>query len=410
MDVPGRADSLSPELRERWRAHVDAVYARFLRAYPSRFFRRSASELKNPTPLAVKWFADPLLPKRIFGEDTARQLCDWDIEGRYGLHDEYCEFHVTYAVDDAGRVRPKRVEISTELREYWLLVAEHDPNAVRAMATDVLGFEPRWRDLYGVNNPFSLSPRARSLRFARQVAGHGGDTQSGLPAQPVGALNREHLLFMAVSVNGLDDLFFIHMFGSPLYSVRTADGVRPATRDEIFLQRSRPDLACRHSDPEAALTCQDAVQQGRPLAFADPVGLYLHSFSREKFYYRDDLLPERWVRWRRGQPGMFQRLEIGPGDDEPAFLDEVVLSEGAHDEPVTGGYQIARNVEVGPLVVAGDAEPVLPEDHVLLRAGTERVDCSRGTAIDKMKALKERYDAAHTPRTGTRGGAGGGHG
>ncbi|WP_375770249.1 hypothetical protein NR798_04965 [Archangium gephyra] len=409
MDVPGRADALSPELRERWKQYVDGQYARLLESYPSRFFRRSASELKNPRPLTVKWFADPLEPKRCLGEQVARQLCDWDVEGRYGLHDEYCEYHVTYATDDAGRLRPKRVEISTELREYWVLVAEHDPNAVRAMATDVLGFEPGWRELYGTGNPFSLSQKARRQRFARQVAGS-GNVDTGVPAQPVGALNREHLLFMAHVVNGLDDIFFIHMFGSRLYSVQTPEGLRPATRDEIFLQRSRPDLSCRHSDPEAAMTAQGAVQQGRPIAFADPLGIYIRSFSREKFFYQDEVMPERWVRWRRGQEGMFQRLEIGPGDDEPVFLDELVLSEGAEDQPVTGGYQIAQNVEVGALVMAGEPEPVLPEDHVLLQADTRRIDCGQGPACAAVRDLKKRFDAAQQPRTGMRGGTGGGHG
>ncbi|AUX41562.1 hypothetical protein SOCE26_029830 [Sorangium cellulosum] len=409
MELPGRADDLSPELRERWRDYVDQVYARLRPSYPSRFFRRSPSDLKNPVPLQVRWFADPLEPKRCLGEEAARKLCDWAVEGRYTLHDEYCEYHVTYGVDAEGRMRPKRVDVSTELREYWVLVAEHDPRALLAMATDVLGFEPRWRDLYGVADPLSLSPRARRLRFARQVAGS-GNLDDGVPSQPVGALNREHLLFMAVSVNGVDDIFFIHMFGSRLYSVKTPEGLRPATRDEIFLQRSRPDLACRNSDPEAALTAQDAVQKGRPITFADPLGIYIHTFAREKFSYKDDVLPERWVRFRRGQEGMFQRLEIGPGDDEPAFLDDVLLHEGARARPVTGGYQILRNVEVGPLMMMGEPEPVLPEDHVLLEPGTETIQCAQGAVCATIRALKERYDAAHKPRTGTRGGPGGGHG
>jgi hypothetical protein len=409
MEVPGRADAVSAELRERWKTYVDQQFAQLSKSYPTRFFRRSASELKNPKPLTIKWFADPLEPKRCLGEQVAQQLSDWPIEGRYGLHDEYCEYHVTYATDAEGKLRPKRVEVSTELREFWVLVAQYDPNAVRAMATDVLGFEPAWRELYGVSNPFSLSPKARRARFATQVAGS-GNLDKNIPAEPVGALNREHLLFMAHVVNGLDDIFFIHMFGSRLYSVQTPTGLRRATRDEIFTQMSRPDLSCRHSDPEAALTSQEAVQQGRPIAFADPIGIYLRSFSRDKYYYQDDVIPERWVRWRRGQEGMFQRLEIGPGDDEPAFLDDIVLSEGAEDQAVTGGYQIVRNVEVGSLVMAGEPEEVKPEDHVLLKDGAPPINCANGPACKTIREFKKRYDEAHQPRTGTRVGPGGNHG
>ncbi len=409
MDVPGRADDLSPALRELWRATVDKAHAALAPSYPTRFFRRSASELRDPVPLDVRWFADPLEPKRCLGEDVARKLCDWDVEGRFALHDEYCEYHVTYGVDDAGRMRPKRVEITTELREFWVLVATHDPEALRGMATDVLGFEPAYRDLYGVDDPLSLSPLSRQLRFSRLVAGS-GNLDNRVPPLPVGALNRDHLLFMAVPVNGLDDIFFIHMFGSLLYSVKTPEGLRPATRSEIFLQRSRPDLACRNSDPEAALTAQDAVQQGRPIAFADPIGIYIHAFAREKFFFQGDVIPERWVRFRRGKPGMFQRLEVGPGDDEPAFLDDITLCEGADVDPVTGGYQIMRNVEVGPLMMVGDPEPVRPEDHVLLKATQETIQCANGDVCATIRALAARYDVTHAPRTGTRGGPGGSHG
>ena len=41
--------------------------------------------------------------------------------------------------DAAGRLRPKRVQVTTELREYWSCIAVHDPGALREMATQVLG-------------------------------------------------------------------------------------------------------------------------------------------------------------------------------------------------------------------------------------------------------------------------------
>lgn len=400
MDVPGRADMVSDELKELWGKNILEVYDRLKRDYPSRFFHPPGTQLKEPNSLRSRWFADPLEPRTCMGETIARQLCDWPIEGRFNLHDEYCECHVTYAPDAEGRMRPKRVAVSTEMREFWTLVAEHDPDTVLEMAKDVLGFTPSWDDLYGTNDPFSVNPAQRRQMFIRQTAGNGNFEQG--PNRPQGPLNTQNLLFMSVGVNGLDDLLFIHMFGSLIYSVDDANGRRPATRDEIFLQRSRPDLSCRNSDPEAALSTQAKVQQGQPVAFVDPVGIYIHSFAHEKFFHNDKVIPERWVRWRRGQPGMYQRLEIGPRDDEAAFLDEIFVHEGAEENQLTGGYQILTNVEVGPLMDYGQAEPILPEDHVMLESETRTINCGEAGVCETIRALKVRYDAEHTSPSGVR--------
>lgn len=408
MDVPGRADQVSDEFKVLWANYVSDTYNSLRQDYSSRFFHPPGTQLTEPNDLRSRWFADPLEPRTCMGETVARQLCDWPIEGRFNLHDEYCEYHVTYAVDATGKMRPKRVAVSTEMREFWTLAAQHDPELVRRMATEVLGVQPSWRDLYGIDDPLTASLEQRRALFIRQTAGN-GNFENG-PRRPQGALNTHNLLFMSVGVNGLDDLLFIHMFGSLLYSVDDVGGLRPATRDEIFLQRSRPDLSCRNSDPEAALATQERVQQGQPVTFADPVGIYIHSFTQKKFIYEDAVIPDNWVRWRRGQPGMFQRLEVGPTDDEDVFLDEIFVREGAEEAQLTGGYQIVTNVEVGPLMIYGKAEPIDQKDHVLLQRDPRRIDCSEAGVCATIRSLKDRYDAEHRPPNGLRGGLAGSHG
>ena len=56
---------------------------------------------------------------------------------------------------------PKRVEVTTELREYWVCVARNDPAELRKMARRVLNRTPRYADLYGVDDPLSLSRAER---------------------------------------------------------------------------------------------------------------------------------------------------------------------------------------------------------------------------------------------------------
>src|SRR5690606_1833370 len=95
-----------------------------------------------------------------------------------------------------GNEQPKRVVVTTELREYWMNMAVHDPLFLRDRVLEVLGKEVAWEDLYGagVTNPLPLDLRERRIRFARTVAGHGNEedlANGGVPAQPVGTLNTQ---------------------------------------------------------------------------------------------------------------------------------------------------------------------------------------------------------------------------
>lgn len=121
------------------------------------------------------------------------------------------------ARDASGRQRPKRVEVTTELRGYWSCVALHDPDAVRAMAADVLGSEPGWEELFGVARPTChdacraracLRPHGRRPRNDQRLI------DAGVPAQPTGLLNIDRALFMTHPINGLDDFLYVVMFGS----------------------------------------------------------------------------------------------------------------------------------------------------------------------------------------------------
>jgi hypothetical protein len=153
-------------------------------------------------------------------------------------------------------MRPKRVQVTTELREYWVCVAMHDPVALRALTKNVLGLEPAWEDLYGVGDPLALSVDQRKLAFSTFVAGHGNDRELenlGVPAQPVGELNTDNALFMTHPINGLDDLLYIVLFGAKPYARGDVADPQPATREQIFREFDVEHLACRHADPAAAM-------------------------------------------------------------------------------------------------------------------------------------------------------------
>lgn len=219
--VPGKADDLDEALTEAWnrriRETLDALSANPAVA-PTRFFATDPGELAEPTTLDVAhWPGNPLEPTFCFDADTVQQLCDWGARGRHALHNEYCEYAVIHQEDERGELRPKRVEITTELAEYWTELAARDPEKVRAMATEVLSDEPSWDRLYGVEDPTKLSETERRIEFARTCAGHGQHKDldnAGVGRDPTGPLNTERALFMTHPINGLDDLLFIVLFGA----------------------------------------------------------------------------------------------------------------------------------------------------------------------------------------------------
>ncbi len=411
-DVPGRADQLSTDLVKKWNDIIQAGYDSLKSDFGSRFFTLDPKTLTNPVSAPIKWFADPAEPNFCLGAGVARQLSDWSVRGRHVLHNEYCEYRTIERIDAIGRMRPKRIQVTTELREYWACVAKYDPNAVRSMTQSVLGFEPAWEDLYGVSDPLQLSEEQREIAFSTLVAGHGNDRNlvaAGAPAQPTGRLNTDNALFMTHPINGLDDLLYIVMFGAKPYASRTANGFEQATREQLFREFGVEHLACRHADPNAALGALGAAFNGQTVAFDSPLGMYFRSFTKDVFLFEGNPIPDSWVRWSRGPEGMYQRLEFGPGDNDAAFLDEITVAVGSKEEPLTGGFQLLQQIEVGPLVVAGQATPVAADEYVILSASNDPIQCQQARICQTIGMLKQEYDNAQqmirvAPRTmGLRG-------
>jgi hypothetical protein len=393
-DVPGRANSLSAELLGHWNDEITRTFEGMADRH-TRFFSIDFEALDAPAAVdTVKWPGDSAEAAFCIDERTAQVLSDWGKEGRHGLHNEYCEYAVVTATEDSGKVRPKRVQVTTELREYWVTIAMHDPDRARELALEVLGVEPPWEDLYGVPDPDPLSPQERKEAFSRQVAGHGNDEElqkRGVPADPEGRLNNESALFMAHPINGLDDLIFIVRFGARPFAKRVDRNHVRASKDEIFAT-SRPDLACRHADPAAALGAYGAAFVGKQVAFANPLGMYIREPNLDVFRYRGETIPKEWANLGRGNPGMRQRLEFGPRDDDDAFLDEITVSVGATDEPMVGGHQLIRELEVGPLVLVGSGEPVSDDEFIEVNAVDQPIACNEASVCRAIRELKERHD------------------
>ncbi len=401
-DTPGFADEATEVVRLEWNEEIQRSFERLAPDLGSRFFALDPRTLGDPVTAAVQWFGDPAEPRFCLGPDVARQLSDWGVRGRHELHNEYCEYAVVTRADSEGRMRAKRVQVTTELREYWATIAVHDPEFLRELAGSVLGRSVTFPDLYGpgVDDPESVSPERRLVLFSIEVAGHGNDralVEQGVPGQPRGRLNRDNALFMTHPINGLDDLLYIVMFGARPYARRGTTPPEPATREQIFRHAGVEHLACRHADPAAAMAAAGAAFAGRTVAFANPLGMYIRSFAQDVFLVDGEVVPDAWVRRSRGREGMSQHLEFGPPDDDPRFLDDIVVAVGASEEPMRGGYQLVQQLEVGPVAVVGPETPVGPDEFVEVAGEGGAIVCSEAGICENIRRLKTDFDNAQMP-------------
>jgi hypothetical protein len=405
-DAPGHADELTDELRARWNETIARAHASQSDSLKSRFFTLDPGALKDAHASdAIKWPGDPGKPAFCVGEASAQALSDWGLTGRRAVQLEYCEYMILSGRDATGALRPKRVEVTTEFREYWACVAMHAPELVRSMATEVLGEEPSWEELYGVADPQALSVDEREIAFGHACAGHGNDRRlrvAGVPAQPTGRLNMERALFMTHPINGIDDLIYVAIFGAHPYAVSERDQRRQASGDDVFSAFKVGHLACNHADPTISLGVYDRVYHGKQAAFADPLGMYIRMPNLEVFSYRGAPVPADWVRFSRGKPGSYQRLVLGPPDDHEAFLDDIMLALGATDQPLTGGYQLLRELEIGPLLAFGDADPIKDDEWELLEPAAATIACDDAESCKPVRELLTRFEAEHAGRVAPR--------
>jgi hypothetical protein len=399
-EVPGHVERISPELTDLWNGEIIRAYEARAKLH-TRFFVLNPDDLKGSQVTdGVTWPADPLGPSFCADTGTMQALCDWGNRGRQAFHNEYCEYAVVYRQDGNGRTRPKRVQVTTELREYWLTLATHDPEQLRSAAADVLDMEPAWEELYGVPDPARLAKAERRLRFAATMAGHGEEPdlkEAGVPRDPAGVLNTENAVFMSHPINGLNDLLFIVLFGARHFAVREPGGeLRRAERNDVLAKQRA--LACRHGDPAAVLAAYEAVLGGRAIGFANPLGMYLRPFNHRVLELAGQPIPQAWVRWNRGEAGMFQRLELGPADDDDAFLDDIEFNVGQERQRLRGGYQLLRMLEVGPLLATGVTRPASEEEFERVATGGP-IECSDDGACKEVSRLKGEYALAGQPKT-----------
>ncbi len=382
-DVPGFSDNVNEDIKNAWNEAVKSNYNSSDSNPDPKYFPLDPNDIRESSDAKVFWFADPQEPQHCFDERIAQQLSDFGIEGRKLLHNEYCEYTIVKRQDSSGKLRPKRVNVTTEFKAYWECVARRDPNLLRKILKEILGIQPSWQDLYGVDDPFVLTEQMRAAKFSR-----------------LDKINTDNALFMSHPINGLSDLIYIVGFGSKPYAVKRNGQIEKASREEIFTAKRVRSLACRHADPAASMAAYGAVFGGNQVAFKNPLGMYIQSFNTDALSFQGEPLPEKWIRRSRanfsseGQNEWCQRLVIGPSDEEPYFLDDIKIETGEFKEPVVGGFQILKSIEVGPLITTGNPKSLLSSDYLILDITgiNTAIKCNKAEVCSEIQQLKEQYE------------------
>lgn len=368
MAAPGGLTEFG-EFLERWDAHVVELTASLKPPTSLRQANRTnATELRVPD-----WPAVPVRARACLGGARADRLCDARSPsgetGRRLFQEEYAEWRVLRDADG-----PTRFELTTELGDYWVLLARHQPERLTELVAEFAGvpsLEPT--EIFGELDPADSPDDARAEAFSRRFLGISltDETWRGLP----GPFNNGERAITCLS-RGDNSLFvLINLVVASAVALRIRDSKEGELR---FPSGSEaiPHLAedsaqdCRASDPLVAERIVRVVTEGRPIRFDDPIGIYVAAVQSE------DLLdpggqpiPDEWVqRSRQGPPSAdglarHQRITLEVPKEAGFKLSELVSRRTG--ERIEWGAQLAELIELAVYVRVGDAGSIPVKSRLL---------------------------------------------
>jgi hypothetical protein len=354
---PGGLSDLGPEAQQDWNQTI----AGYLEG------NQSAAFLPTPTPetaelIAVDWGAYPVRVRACLqSRARANRLLDWttvqgDI-GRAELHEEYFEWRI--ARDATGKLT--RVEVTTELPEYWLtLAAFHPADTLRLIARFAGEPSVPSQAVYGGVNPFAagVTPAARRAGFADAMLPRGGTA-------PWSPYNNGHkaICFMSQGANTLGALIQLVAAAAFPFMTRDPDSgeLRQLSGPEAIATGTQAAQACRNSDPTVVGATIGLCANGRRFALDDPIGIYIRSVDHGRLLQPDGSpVPADWFVFERGsRPHDGVGLERSQRTvfEVPPGLGFVVgdLIDSQTDQPIQFGGQIADLFQLNVYLRVGPA-------------------------------------------------------
>ncbi|MDP9135585.1 MAG: hypothetical protein M3N56_12260, partial [Actinomycetota bacterium] len=353
----------------------------------------NASELR-----VTDWPAVPARIRACLGRDAADALFDasapaeGDI-GRRDFQEEYGEWRVIR--DGNG---PVRFELTTELSDYWELLAAHAPATAIERVAELARTPVEPSAVFGSHDPFAATSTVeeRASAFRAEML---GESPLGRP----GPFNdgSKAIVCMTRHDNTLGALLrLVANSAAAPHRVVDAPGGEPRLPSGSEAIRGPVPISaqdCRNSDPVVVERVVRLATEGRLIRFDDPIGVYVLDVQMSDLLAPDGSpLPLEWRTLSRAgerQPddlSRAQRLVIEAPRGAGFTLAEVRSRRTG--EPIVHGAQLAELVQLGVYVRTGppDSIPVDVETH----PAPAPIQCSEHPRCADVKKAAERTAAA----------------
>lgn len=172
VNEPGNLDALGVEGLAAWKELVTCTVESAAANVGGNPYLLSAPSERTTEITGPTWNAFPARVGHCLGRQPACQVLDWrnasGDEGRRRLQEEYLEWRTVR--DRDGRVR--RVELTTELPDYWRVLAAYRPKEALRLVAEFARLESvPGEDVYGFGSPLAakVTPEERNAGFVRTM-------------------------------------------------------------------------------------------------------------------------------------------------------------------------------------------------------------------------------------------------
>jgi hypothetical protein len=282
----------------------------------------------------------------------SHRLLDWrrngvDV-GRLLFQEEYLEWRVVRGVDG----RPRRIEMTTEMADYWEVLAAYEPDHAVELVSGFAGHAVDPKELYGGNDPAALGPKERRSAFRKAMIGTGEGIREVSPYNG----GAKAICCMLHHTNGLGGIVLLAASSArPRAVVDPHSGKERVMSGSEVIAASRKRFAqdCRNSDPVIVDRLVRFASEGRVIALDDPVGVYLAGVSYRQLQQPDGSeVPQEWFTFGRGarpdetpdKRPRYQRLTFEVPKGEGFTVADV--TQRMTGQPIEHGAQIAELVQV----------------------------------------------------------------
>jgi hypothetical protein len=355
---PGKLSDLEGDGQRAWarlvKQYLEATSSPHLLALPDQ---------RTTNPVTVDWGAYPVrIRSCLTRPDQAHRLLDWTTpngdKGRVLYQEEYFEWRV---VRDR-RERIVRIEMTTELPEYWETLAAHHPRRTLELVESLAGEKPETKQVYGNVDPFAANatPAKRRNAFASKMR------YPGTNWSPFNN-GRKGLCFMSQGANTLSAA--IQLIAAASFPLVTRDSAsaqwRKMTGPEAIATGTQAAVACRNSDPTIVGACIGLAAEGRLFAPTDPVGIYIIDVDNTALRKPNgSQVPKSWFRFSRGERNglsLSQRLVFQVPKAQGLTISDLI--DSTTGEEVRHGGQIADLVQLGVHLRMSDADEVTSQEQ-----------------------------------------------